>query len=883
MAPRKGSGRKKPAIDPTRNGPYRVRGLGRLSDAGGQPIQAPDQAMLCRCGGSRNKPFCDGSHRKNGFISARLTAGVMDQRDNYKSRNGKITIHDNRGICSHAGYCTSCGPRVWKMGEEPWIDPDGDTATRIIEVINKCPSGALSYTCGGKEHRRRDSEPEIVVSRNGPYRIRGGIRLERQKQWGKGASREHYTLCRCGASGNKPFCDGSHWRVGFQDDREDTGYAETRLRWFKAALPGELRDGQVKRVTAAGREVALVRLKGRYGALDGRCAHMGGPLAEGTVEKGMLICPWHGWGYDPFTGEDPRGVHEAVAVYPVEERDGGVYIQLEEVTGSGRTVSDVMVQTMVNWGVTHVFGMVGFSILGMADAVRRQVEKGRLTYIGIRHEGAAAFACSGFAKLTGYPAACMTIAGPGATNLLTGLWDARTDRAPLLALTGQVKIQVLGPGTFQEIDLASAFNAVADFSQPVLRDSNHAELMTLACKQALVERNVAHLIFPDSVQSLAASAKQLPSQPRGRIGPTEIVPPAIQLKEAIIRVGEARRPVIIAGYGARDGMAGIVRLAEHLRAPLLTTFKAKGLVADSHPLATGVLGRSGTPVSSWFMNKADLLVVFGASFSEHTGIDPHKPTIQVDFERMPLGRFHQVTVPVWGDAGVTAGLICDGLEEAAVNNSGEDVVPAPADHRAEIAERWRLWRRQKQKRAREDRGRGINSATVFATLGRLAPDDAIFAVDVGDNTYSFGRYLESKNNQVTLMSGYLGSIGFGFPAAIGAWAARPHRPIIAIVGDGGFGQYLAEFTTAVKYHMNITCLVLNNGELGLISKEQRQAGWADKWETSLHNPDFSRYAKACGGYGVRVRRKTDLRRAIREALAHEGPAIVEILNDPELV
>jgi thiamine pyrophosphate-dependent acetolactate synthase large subunit-like protein/CDGSH-type Zn-finger protein len=846
-----------------------VENLEKLTDSDDMALQTESKMFLCRCGGSHTKPYCDGTHLKNGFNSIRLTEGTNDQRDNYKGR--KVTIHDNRGICSHAGYCTGGLPKVWKLGVEPWIEVKAGTAQDIINIVKKCPSGALSYSVERKEHRDRESEPEIHLRKNGPYEVRGGVRLK-DAEWGRGASKEHYTLCRCGGSKNKPFCDGTHWYVGFQDDREKVAVGETELKWFKVAELGELQNNQVKAVNAGAVELALLNIEGSHAALAGRCAHMGGPLGEGTIENDMLICPWHGWGYDPFTGEDPKGVHDPVATYPVEVRDDGVYALVEEETSSGRTISDVMAQTMVNWGISHVFGMVGFSILGMADAVRKQIDKGNLTYIGIRHEGAAAFACSGFAKLTGYPAACMTIAGPGATNLLTGLWDAKTDRAPLLALTGQVKVQVLGPGTFQEVDLNAAFNEVAAFSQPVLRDSNHAELMTLALKHAMVERDVANLIFPDSVQPLDAPAEALPSQPRGRLGETDIAPPAVNVREAVARVAEAKRPVIIVGYGARNAMGAITDLSERLNAPLLTTFKAKGQVSDSHPLATGVLGRSGTPVSSWFMNKADLLIVFGASFSEHTGVDPNKPTIQVDFDSMTLGRFHQINLPIWGDAAVTARMICDDLPQ--------DV--ASEDCRQEVVERWRLWRREKSKRAKDDRGKGVSSAAVFAALSQVAPDDTIFSVDVGDNTYSFGRYHESKSNQVTLMSGYLGSIGFGFPAAMGAWAARPHHPIIAVVGDGGFGQYLAEFTTAVKHKMNITTIVMNNGELGMISKEQRQAGWMDAWETSLHNPDFSKYAKNCGGFGVRVKKAADLKKALREALKYDGPAIVEILNDPEL-
>ncbi len=191
-----------------------------------------------------------------------------------------------------------------------------------------------------------------------------------------------------------------------------------------------------------------------------------------------------------------------------------------------------MAETMVNWGVEHVFGMVGHSNLGLADALRRQEEAGKLTYIGIRHEGAAAFAASAYGKLTGRPAACLTIAGPGATNLLTGLWDAKVDRAPVLALTGQVDTQVLGPGAFQEVDLSGAFGSVAAWSQPVLRDSKPVELMNLACKNALLRRDVAHLIFPDEVQTLPAPEGSRPAARRAGSRRSRSSPPEESIESA---------------------------------------------------------------------------------------------------------------------------------------------------------------------------------------------------------------------------------------------------------------------------------------------------------------------------------------------------------------
>lgn len=203
------------------------------------------------------------------------------------------------------------------------------------------------------------------------------------------------------------------------------------------------------------------------------------------------------------------------------------------------------------------------------------------------------------------------------------------------------------------------------------------------------------------------------------------------------------------------------------------------------------------------------------------------------------------------------------------------------DQRPEIAQRWAIWREEKRRREDDDRGSGVNSAAVFAAMNRHVPADAVIAVDVGNNTYSFGRYFECKRQSV-LMSGYLGSIGFGFPAAMGAWAAAPDRPTVAVTGDGGFGQYMGELTTAVKYGMNITHVLLNNSELGKISKEQRAGQW-DVWQTSLHNPDFSKYAEICGALGIRVTRKQQLDEALERALVHEGPALVEVLTDAELI
>ncbi|MCA0899119.1 thiamine pyrophosphate-dependent enzyme [Microbulbifer agarilyticus] len=655
------------------------------------------------------------------------------------------------------------------------------------------------------------------------------------------------------------------------------------LEWVRVAAVNELPPGRVKTVTAGTHSMALTNIDGEFTAMDNRCPHQGGPLGEGSIEVGedgqcWLRCPWHGWDFDPKTGRSPGGHEDSgQRLFPVDVRDGEVYIGLEAEPAREATAADVMARTMTNWGVRSVFGIVGHSNLGLADALRLEAKEGRLNYYGVRHEGAAAFACSGYSKLTGKPAACLSIAGPGATNMVTGLWDAKVDRAPVLALTGQVDVQVFGPGAFQDIDLTAAFAPVAHYSQTVLHTSRFAELMNLACKNAIVERDVAHLIFPNDVQTLPAGDAKPTDGPEGRVAAARIAPDAGVVQEMVSQIEAAKRPIIIAGYGALEGMSKVIALAEKLNAPVLTTFKAKGQIPDQHPLAAGVLGRSGTPVASWFMNKCDLILAFGSSFSNHTGITPVKPIIQVDFDRMALGKFHKVTLPVWGDIGRTAQLVLGKLPDT----------PDTVDQRQELAQRWHIWREEKESRVQDDRGKGLNSAVIFHWLGELVPEDAVIAVDVGNNTYSFGRYFESKGQRV-LMSGYLGSIGFAFAAAMGAWAATQEageyrgRKVVSISGDGGFGQYLGDFTTAVKYNMDITHVLLNNSELGKISKEQRAGEWP-VWETDLHNPNFAAFAKLCGAQGFRVTEASEFPIAFEKALQHPGPALVEVITDANLV
>lgn len=637
-------------------------------------------------------------------------------------------------------------------------------------------------------------------------------------------------------------------------------------RWYRLEdLPDE---GRVLTAVVDGRSVALTRCGGKLGALANRCPHQGGPLGEGSIENGWLRCPWHGYDYNPTTGKPPEGFSDAPAAYPVREGTEDSWVALPDRAERPRSVSDAMVETLIAWGIDTVFGMVGHSNLGFAEALRRAEQRGQLRFIGIRHEGAAAFAASAYGKLTGKPAACFAIAGPGSTNLLTGLYDARLDGAPVLAISGQVPSNIQGKGAFQDLDLSRVFADVAISTVTIQANSEHAELAAEAVKHAIDGRGVAHLVLPDEVQDQPSTAPPVP--PDGRSSRVRGIPDNDAVIDAVALISAARRPVVIVGHGARHAQGAVLDFAEQLGAPVLTTFRTKGLVPDSHPLGAGVLGRSGTPVASWLMNESDLLVVIGASSSNHTGIATYKPVIQIDDSPSMIGRWSSVRAGLLGDAGFAIRAITPLLGDIAA-----------VDQRPDVAARWKLWREEKHRRAKDDRGRGIGSAAVFDALTRHCPHEAVIAVDVGNHAYSFGRYFESAGQPV-LMSGYLGSIGFGYPAAIGAWAADPSRPVIAVTGDGGFGQYLAEVTTAVKYGIPVKHVLLDNGSLGKISKEQL-AGDLPVWQTSLVNPDFAEFARACGATGMCAHRSADVDEGMRQLFDTDGPAVLHLHCDPELV
>jgi thiamine pyrophosphate-dependent acetolactate synthase large subunit-like protein len=523
------------------------------------------------------------------------------------------------------------------------------------------------------------------------------------------------------------------------------------------------------------------------------------------------------------------------------------------------TVSNVIVDQLAACGVKYVFGIPGYSCLGVVEAIRKHPD---IDFILVRHEQTAAMMSSAYAKISGKVGVCLTIAGPGATNLMTGLFDAKMDRAPVLALTGQVGLQYIGPGSFQEIDQASLFESVSVFNQTLSSKEQTTELVSLALKHALTERGVSHLALPNDVQEQAWDDEPKPME--GRIAPKEVIPSPSLIEKAANLVKDAERPVIIAGWGALGEPDLVKELAEKIGAPVASTYRAKGIIPDDDDHALGVLGFSGTPMSRKYANGSDLLVVLGSSFSGLTKI-PERPTLQVDFDPMMISKESPVTLGVLGEMSVTLPALLEAFPEKENYFSKT------------LADDKRKFRERLVKEARESVP--MRPQYIIKVLTEVVDENAVVAVDSGDNTHWFGRNFITKNQRI-LISGYLGTMAFGLPGALGAQLAEPDRQVVCITGDGGFGMAMADFTTAVKFDLPINVVVFNNSALGMIGWEQELDGYPN-YSTDLRNPNFAEYATSSGGLGIRVEEPSELKSSLQKALSSSKPSLVDVVTDPK--
>jgi pyruvate oxidase len=549
---------------------------------------------------------------------------------------------------------------------------------------------------------------------------------------------------------------------------------------------------------------------------------------------------------------------------PVCNSPKSVFVLLDEENKElliEHNVSEIIIEQMAEWGVRFVFGIPGTSALGLVDAVKNNP---KIKYFQVRHEQTAAFMASAYGKLTGHVAACLTVAGPGATNLATGLYDAKLDHAPVLALTGQVERHRIGTGATQEIDQHPFFEPICVFNKTVMSKEQATSLVTQGIKHALMERGVSHLGIPNDMQKLPYNTKI--KNFGGNLANRAVSQSPRHLISAVRVINKSKRPVIIAGFGCMGQGDNLISLAEKITAPIITTFRGKGLVDESHHLYMGSHGSIGSTAASDLVQKADLLIVMGASYSDQSQI-PEKPTVQVDIDPMMIAKKYPVRV---GLVGNSTEIIPELLN---LVNERED-----KDYLEEMKNLKQAWIELLDEEINTEIS-PIRPQYIIKVLNDLLDDDAIITLDVGENAWWFGRNFWMTKKQKMLLSGYLGSMGFGLPAAMASQITYPDRQVICITGDGGFTMVMGDFMTAVKYKLPIKIFLFNNKQLGMIMQEQKVENFPN-WQTELQNCDFKSYAEACGGMGIKVENPDELPEAVKKAFATNKPVIVDINTDP---
>jgi len=542
-------------------------------------------------------------------------------------------------------------------------------------------------------------------------------------------------------------------------------------------------------------------------------------------------------------------------------------IEGEKSGGTGTTgaiVAEKIAEQLVAYGVRRVYGIPGSSNLPLADAIRRNPN---IDLILTRHEGAAAFMASGHAKLTGELGVCMSIAGPGATNLITGIVDAASDRAPVLALLGQVPEVFLGSESLQEIAEVDIFKTFCVSADLISNPAHALPVTNLAIKRAYSVPGPVALSLPTDV--LRQPLDEEIYNPEEHLFGPDTVPNDEVIEKAAALISAARRPLLFAGWGARRCGPELLELARHIGAPVATTSRAKGIVSEADDLVLGVLGSIGNRFAPKVVAQSDLILIFGSGFRQRNLV-PDADVLQVDIDPTRVGKTFPVKLGIVGDAHEVIKKLKSATSEREIDGKFKAAVDkAHSDYLALI-----------EADARNDQ-KPIHPGRVIQALKKNLAGDALIAIDVGDHTYWFYKRFVCEGQQ-TLLCANMAGMGFGLPAAIACQFEEPDRQVVAITGDGGFGMAGMEFTTAVQNNLPLTVIVFNDGKLKNIMKEQIEEGF-EEYRVSFPNPNFAEFASSAGGLGIRVDEPGDLDGAIRRALETKGPALVEVMVDPSEV
>ncbi len=540
-----------------------------------------------------------------------------------------------------------------------------------------------------------------------------------------------------------------------------------------------------------------------------------------------------------------------------------------------KTAADVMIEGLIDWGVDTIFGLPGDGINGIMESLRTHQEQVR--FIQVRHEEAAALMACAYAKYTGRLGVCLATTGPGGVHLLNGLYDAKMDGQPVLAITGLPFHDLNDTFTQQDVAFDRLFMDVCAYNTRVMGPSHVENVVELACRTALSYRKVAHIAFPVDFQDMKANRKH--ASKRNVEGHTSDVrarsarlPDEADLRRAAEILNQGKKVVILAGQGALDATEALEQIADKLAAPIVKPLLGKAAVPDDSPLTTGGIGLLGTKPSQEALENCDTLLIVGSSFPyiEFLPKPGQARAVQIDLDPIKIGLRYDVEVGLIGDSRRTLEALLPLLEHKRERGFLEKAQQGMKE-----------WRELMLKRA-TNMNKPMKPQVIAHELGLRLRDDAIVSSDSGTITTWWARHIPARRGQIYSCSGTLATMACGLPYTIAAQIAHPGRQCVAFIGDGGFSMLMAELATAVKYKLPIIVVVVKNNTLGQIKWEQMVFLGNPEYGVDLQPIDFVKFAEACGAVGFRIDDPTQCGAVLDQALAanNGGPVLIEAVVDP---
>ncbi|HUY31151.1 MAG TPA: thiamine pyrophosphate-dependent enzyme [Pirellulales bacterium] len=537
-----------------------------------------------------------------------------------------------------------------------------------------------------------------------------------------------------------------------------------------------------------------------------------------------------------------------------------------------KTVADLMIERLIDWDVDTIFGFPGDGINGILEALRTRQDK--IRFIQVRHEEAAAFAACGHAKYTGRLGVCLATSGPGGVHLLNGLYDAKCDGQPVLAITGHTFHDLINTHYQQDVDLGKLYMDVAAYSERIMGPAHVQNVVDEAIKTALSRRTVAHFSIPKDIQEWTdpdapRSGANIAKHSSDLFSGDSSLPPSALLSQAADLINAGAKVVILAGRGCLDARKEVLELAEKVSGPIIKPLLGKGVVSDDSPFTTGGIGLLGTAPSQDAMQECDTLIIAGSGFPymEFYPKPGKVKCVQIDLDSARIGLRFPADIGLVGE--------CRRVLEALL-----PLITPKKDHSflEKAQEGMKQWKDLLEQRGtRKDKP--MKPQVVTYHLNKLLDKDAIVTSDCGTVTTWTARYIQMRDEMKFSASGMLATMGNALPYSVGAAVAYPGRQVVCVCGDGGFTMMMMEVATLVKYQLPVKVIIIKNNVLGQVKWEQIVFEGTPQFGVQLQPIDFALYAKACGAAGYTLDDPEQAETVLREALAHPGPAVVECVVD----